>query len=387
MRLQQSPWLTDHVIFFCYRWITWLIAAQVVLWLDYPSEYGWILLFGAILNLGLTWFAQPYQRIAHNHPFLLVIDLIIMISMQATIVQNSDNRLLLFFFLPYALSSIILPGLIWGWQGGVISGLAFVVLDRLTSFSASLNQTGSETAWYSIFVMMIVPPLWGVGFPLLIERIRQRNQQRKQDIVQQHWAVFDEHDESKSSEAPDLFSYTKSSADDLLAPFDRSLPLRNQPVRTVEPNTEALRRRLFTPLPSSDMPFSEIIETLILRFAQQSSVNARFTLLGKPQTLSIASHQVLIRLVQEALLNVQQHAQANSLVCTLRYDNSSVVLLVQDNGIGLPNGSYERPGLHALRAMYYRLGELGGRLDVFDTQGGGVTVRASIPIDTPNTKT
>jgi signal transduction histidine kinase len=90
---------------------------------------------------------------------------------------------------------------------------------------------------------------------------------------------------------------------------------------------------------------------------------------------------VLVRLTQEALLNVQQHAHAASAVCTLRYDATSVVLLLQDDGVGLLDGTYERPGLHALRAMHYRLAELGGRLDVFETEGGGVTVRASMPLE------
>jgi signal transduction histidine kinase len=31
--------------------------------------------------------------------------------------------------------------------------------------------------------------------------------------------------------------------------------------------------------------------------------------------------------------------------------------------------------------MHYRLAELGGRLDVFETEGGGVTVRATMPLE------
>ena len=49
--------------------------------------------------------------------------------------------------------------------------------------------------------------------------------------------------------------------------------------------------------------------------------------------------------------------------------------------IHLIDGTYERPGLHALRAMQYRLAEHEGRLDVFELEGGGVTVRASLPLD------
>jgi len=58
-----------------------------------------------------------------------------------------------------------------------------------------------------------------------------------------------------------------------------------------------------------------------------------------------------------------------------------VALLIQDDGVGLLDGTHERPGLHALRAMQYRLAEFGGRLDVFETEGGGVTVRATMPLE------
>ncbi|MFN8568405.1 MAG: hypothetical protein U0Z44_13015 [Kouleothrix sp.] len=90
---------------------------------------------------------------------------------------------------------------------------------------------------------------------------------------------------------------------------------------------------------------------------------------------------LLVRLTQEALLNIQQHAHAGTARLTLRYDAGSVVLLIQDDGVGLLDGTHERPGLHALRAMHYRLSEFGGRLDVFETEGGGVTVRATLPLE------
>ena len=59
----------------------------------------------------------------------------------------------------------------------------------------------------------------------------------------------------------------------------------------------------------------------------------------------------------------------------------SVALLIQDNGVGLVDGTFHRPGLHSLRAMQYRIAEFGGGLEVFETEGGGVTVRAAMPLE------
>jgi signal transduction histidine kinase len=152
-------------------------------------------------------------------------------------------------------------------------------------------------------------------------------------------------------------------------------------VRAVEPSVEDLRRLLFAPFPSPDLELAETLDVLALRFGQHTGVASRVVTLGRARRLHSAHRSVLVRLTQEALLNIQQHAHAASAVCTLRFDASSVVLLLQDNGVGLLDGTYERPGLHALRAMRYRLAELGGRLDVFETEGGGVTVRATMPLE------
>ena len=127
--------------------------------------------------------------------------------------------------------------------------------------------------------------------------------------------------------------------------------------------------------------FTVEIDRQNLRFGQHTGVSARVTLLGRTRVVSPIHRSLLVRLAQESLLNVQQHAHAGSAVLTLRYDASSVALLIQDDGVGLLDGTHERPGLHALRAMQYRLTEFGGRLDVFETEGGGVTVRATMPLE------
>jgi signal transduction histidine kinase len=144
---------------------------------------------------------------------------------------------------------------------------------------------------------------------------------------------------------------------------------------------EDLRRILFAPFPSPDMELADALELLTVRFGQHSGAASRVVKLGRVRRMHPAHRSVLVRLTQEALLNVQQHAHAASAICTLRYDSTSVVLLLQDDGVGLLDGTHERPGLHALRAMHYRLAELGGRLDVFETEGGGVTVRATMPLE------
>ena len=152
-------------------------------------------------------------------------------------------------------------------------------------------------------------------------------------------------------------------------------------MRTTEPGVEELRRVLFAPLPLNESDLPALLDVLSIRFGKHTGLATNVSVLGRVRTVHHTQRDVLVRLTQEALVNVQQHAHASSTAFTLRYDSKSVALMVQDDGVGLLDGTYERPGLHALRAMQYRVNELGGRMDVFETEGGGVTVRATMPLD------
>jgi Signal transduction histidine kinase len=90
---------------------------------------------------------------------------------------------------------------------------------------------------------------------------------------------------------------------------------------------------------------------------------------------------VLIRAAQEALSNVRRHAHASSCEVWLRVDEQAATLQIQDDGVGLLDGTYERPHLHALRALRYRVAELDGQLAVFEGERGGLIVRVTLPLD------
>jgi signal transduction histidine kinase len=114
---------------------------------------------------------------------------------------------------------------------------------------------------------------------------------------------------------------------------------------------------------------------------RQGDLVVRVISTGDARTLHPAQHSVLLRVANEALLNVQQHARAHTATLSLTYERNLVTLAIHDDGVGLLDGTYERPGLHALRAVRYRLAELEGQLAVFEDEDGGVTVRATIPLE------
>jgi glucose-6-phosphate-specific signal transduction histidine kinase len=384
IRPNSNPWLADHVIFVCYRWLAWAAAALPFFWPGRPAAYGWALLATGLLNLPATFFAQGYVRVARRTPAIMALDVFYMVLALHLLRISSGGADGSELFVLYAYSSLVLPALLFGWRGGIMAGLAFVTMDRAALWSAS-RPVADMTArdWADLALMMVAPPAFGCVFPFAIgllrrvaaRRARRRSQQREPFVGEQirrdmpadplNFTTL-EHDTTRGSAAE---------------PVETSLSTQTTKVHAVEPSVEDLRRILFAPFPSPDMDLADVLELLTLRFGQHTGAATRIVMLGRTRRLHPAHRDMLVRLAQEALLNIQQHAHAASTVCTLRYDSASAVLLIQDDGVGLLDGTYERPRLHALRAIHYRLAELGGRLDVFETEGGGLTVRATMPLE------
>lgn len=85
----------------------------------------------------------------------------------------------------------------------------------------------------------------------------------------------------------------------------------------------------------------------------------------------------LYRIAQEALTNVERHAQATKVAISLKGHKNGALLRIADNGIGMvqQRGS---TGL-GLRNMQERIDQLGGNLQIASTKNG-TTVAAHVPL-------
>ncbi|GHI03889.1 histidine kinase [Streptomyces cellostaticus] len=88
----------------------------------------------------------------------------------------------------------------------------------------------------------------------------------------------------------------------------------------------------------------------------------------------IADHVVAV--LSEALTNIARHAHADRADVLLTTDGSEVRLKVADNGVGIPPDG-RRSGL---RNMAERAEQLGGRLEVSRSDGGGATLTWWVPL-------
>lgn len=380
IRQFQHPWLSDHVLFFSYRWLGWLIA--VVIGLAQQTLLGearWLFVFSGLVALVSTIGAQQYTRVVRRNPALLAVDM----ALAALLLVSGGGWPGPFGL--YATSALLLPALIFGWRGGLMAGLSFVTLSLAGYWANNWppEQLWAKAALTQLLPTMVVPPLSGVVLPWGIEHLRQlltrRQHGRQRGTPSTSTQPGRDLPQNSYSRLTQAGRNTPQGRKLLNDPTPMAAPATT--VRAAEQSVEDLRRVIFAPLPTPDMDLPSVLDLLAVRFHQHTGTLTRVTLLGRTRLLHRAQRGVLVRLTQEALLNVQQHAHAATINLTLRYDIASVALLIQDDGVGLLDGTYERPGLHALRAMQYRLNELGGRLDVFETEGGGLTVRAMMPLE------
>lgn len=378
-KFRQQYVLTDAKLFVVYRWLAWLVAGITILWHD-PVEprYTTLLIIAAVVNVLATLLARRYIRLVQRLPALMSLDVVYCVTL-LYITNGWGGPMAL-----YALSGMVLPALLFGWRGGLMAGLLVVSLNLALYLANGITpeQLIKQNKQTELLLMMTVAPVFGCFFPSVIELLRhgvtQRTSRRRAPR-----SLFEEPRVDRAPDGDAVRFAPHSREQERRAPMLPELqPARNTAVRTAEPNIEELRRVLCAPFPQPVPDLHELMNLLASRYNAHSGAKTRVTVLGRARPMGSAQQSVLVRLLQESLLNVQQHAHASKVELTLRYDALSVALLVQDNGVGLLDGTHDRPGgVHALRAMHYRLAELGGRLDVFETEGGGVTVRATSPLE------
>lgn len=386
MKQPAAQWrvrISEHNAFLGYRWLAWGVAALTLTFPGYPSGAlpwfaGLVLLTGA-LNVAATALVQRYARLLRRRPLLFALDL----AVSMAVLWLSGGRVLP--FLPYALSSLALPGLLLSQRGALIGAAAFMMPD-LAGVVVLSHFTGAALEPLSFALRALAPFLFTAVWIALGRRLDRGAED----------GTSDRYLAAESGPGKGLSS--RNAAEDAGSPLrledlKRKAPLgegrANIPSvassvaarATAEHHPASTRRVIYDLSPTPDIALNVALERLGAAVAQQSGLDVRVTCTGTVRRLHAAQYAILLRTAQEALQNVQQHARANTALVSLRFDEHTVTLMVQDDGVGLLDGTYERPGLHALRAVRYRLAEFDGHLNVFEGETGGVTVQAVLPLD------
>lgn len=150
----------------------------------------------------------------------------------------------------------------------------------------------------------------------------------------------------------------------------------------IDNTIEAVRRISsdLRPLLLDDLGLNAAVESLARTAAERTGieVTVRHDEQDPPVEPRVAT--ALYRMVQEALANVGRHARATDACVDLRVHGAEVVLMVEDNGIGLPSDALERDGAWGLRGLHARATLLGGLLALENAPGSGARLTVRLPL-------
>jgi len=130
-----------------------------------------------------------------------------------------------------------------------------------------------------------------------------------------------------------------------------------------------------------DYGLEAALQTNLESFKSRYGIGIAFEKYQSPiPRLTPSLEMTILRIAQEALLNVVRHAQADQITVSVHMVGQAIRLTVQDNGIGIQSWqSANRPGSHGLTIMRERAEAVGGNLKVSSTPGKGTRIEARIP--------
>jgi signal transduction histidine kinase len=128
----------------------------------------------------------------------------------------------------------------------------------------------------------------------------------------------------------------------------------------------------------------ERLQEYVADFATRSGLDVSLTVAGEPR-LPPRDEVRLLRIAQEALVNVHRHARARHVWVRLREETEGIVLEVEDDGIGFPLEHGESteglagPGHFGLRHIRERVDGMAGRLDLHSVPDQGTVLKVTLP--------
>jgi two-component system, chemotaxis family, CheB/CheR fusion protein len=164
-------------------------------------------------------------------------------------------------------------------------------------------------------------------------------------------------------------------------------PLQQQIVGTQEFVTKLDRDLDFftwelRPAALYDLGLVPALGDFVRQWSQNYRIAAEFEALGIPPTRLRPEIEInLYRLAQEALNNIVKHARATAVTVIFQRRDDTVVLTIEDDGVGFDPGARleVREQAIGLVGMRERAGILGGSLDIESEVGHGTTVIARVP--------
>jgi signal transduction histidine kinase len=157
----------------------------------------------------------------------------------------------------------------------------------------------------------------------------------------------------------------------------------------VERTADELRgmSRALRPSILDDLGLVPALRSEATALARRTGLEVWFGVLGSPGSLSPEVELMLLRVTQEALHNVERHADASKVAVRLAFGRGRTYLVIRDDGRGPGTiGSSSQlleTGKLGVVGMEERARLVGAYLDIVESRRGGTSVRVTVPDATP----
>ena len=131
--------------------------------------------------------------------------------------------------------------------------------------------------------------------------------------------------------------------------------------------------------------FEDLVRQLVDGFTARSGIGARVEIDGPVNALRDAQRIAVLRIIQQALANVREHAEAGRVAVTVRAADDHITASVEDDGMGFDVEAMLRAGPsphghhQGLAGMRERARLLGGHLRITSRPGGPTTITLHLP--------
>jgi len=134
-----------------------------------------------------------------------------------------------------------------------------------------------------------------------------------------------------------------------------------------------------------DLGLVAAIDWLANDFKIKHGVSCKVNARDLPVKLTEQTSIALFRIVQESLTNIAKHAHAEQVEISIlikgERDKETLMLSINDDGLGLHKGFKSKQGSYGLKGMHERAIALGGKLTVTSENHNGVQLKIKIPMN------
>ncbi len=305
------------------------------------------------------------------------------------LLESAHHVPVVFFVIP-----VVYASLSFGWEGGVLTGAGSALL----TIPNLMLWHRAEFAWVGEFVETVMVVVVGIVLGWRVERERRL----RQHLQYYAGGLLRAQEDERLRVAREIHDDTVQSLVLLCRGLDRVLEECERRetaidiVRDLREHANAAvdsARRFCADLRPSildDLGLTAGIQWLIRDLGDRTSIETSLQITGDERRPERETELVVFRIMQEALRNVEKHAQAGHLRAKVHFAHDGISMQVQDDGVGfvLPAIDSTPFGEHlGLTGMRERARLVGGKVTIRTRPARGTTVsvfvREGVPVSEP----